>query len=91
MLSVRYGPEWVRNTNPAAKKAPKKQPKTVTTKAKKAPATVLKGRKAPVKAKSPLKKLVRCVIEAPIEEGVAQEVVVTNRSKRTIKLPVRYI
>jgi uncharacterized protein YicC (UPF0701 family) len=81
----------LKEVNLAAKKAPKKQPKTVATKAKKATTTVLKGRKAPVKAKPLLKKLVKCVIEAPIEEGVAQGVVVTNWSKRAIKLPARYI
>jgi hypothetical protein len=45
----------LKKANPAAKKAPKKQPKRVATKAKKATTTVLKGRKAPVKAKLPLK------------------------------------
>jgi hypothetical protein len=81
----------LKKANSVAKKAPKKQPRTVTTKAKKATATVPKGRKAPVKAKLPLKKLVKCVVEAPIEERVAQRVVVTNQSKHAIKLPARYI
>jgi hypothetical protein len=61
----------LKKANPTAKKALKKQPKTVATKAKKATTTVPKGRKALVKAKPPLKKLVKCVVEAPIEEGVA--------------------
>ena len=75
----------------AMRKAPKSQPKSVATKAKKPALIVSKTRKALVKAKPPPKSLVKRVVEAPIEEVVASEVVTTTRSKRTVRLPQRYV
>jgi hypothetical protein len=81
----------LKKTAEAVQKAPKSQPKSVATKAKKAAPIVSKTRKAPVKAKPPPKSPVKRVVEAPIEEVVALEVVTTTRSKRAVKLPQRYV
>ena len=75
----------------AVPKAPKEQPKLVAPKAKKAALTVPKSRKALVRAKQPPKLPVKRVVEAPIEEAIALEVITTTRSKRVVKLPQRYI
>ena len=77
--------------NLAAKRALKKQPKSVVPKAKKPALTVSKTRKAPVKAKPPPKSLVKRTVEALIDKVVVSGVVVTKRSNRAIKLPARYI
>jgi len=76
--------------NLSAKKAPKKKPNSVATKAKKAMPTVSKTRKAPIRAKAPAKSTVKAVPDVPAKEVVTLGVVVTRRTGRAINLPARY-
>jgi N-acyl-L-homoserine lactone synthetase len=81
----------LKGVNPTVKKALNKKIKPVVIKVKTATPTVLKTRKASIKAKSPTKSTAKEVVVAPIKEVVTSRVAAINRKGRAIRLPQRYI
>jgi hypothetical protein len=70
----------------AAKRAPKKQPVSITPKAKKAAPVVSTKRKAPIKARRPVKVVVQQEVIAQISKVVTSGVVQAKTSTRIIML-----
>jgi hypothetical protein len=80
----------LKKANPVAKKSSDAHAISVGTIPKKNVSTMLKARKAPIKARIPPKSPAKRLAKAPIEEVVVSGVTGASSSGRTIKLPQRF-
>jgi hypothetical protein len=82
--------EDLEGANNPAKRAPKKQPVSTASKAKKAAPVVLTKRKVASKARRPAKVLVQQEVVTQISKVGTLEVVQVKSSTHTITLPQRF-